>query len=80
MLSDSEGKTVDTYVIDTADGTGTDSADQEVNLPQTGNNSLTDFMLAALAFLMLLADSDVVYGASASAKKKTEPSHSDCTG
>ncbi|MBR3630107.1 MAG: C39 family peptidase [Oscillospiraceae bacterium] len=53
-LKDDSGKTVDTYEINTADGTGTDAAGAAVNLPQTGNHGLRDAMLAAGAFLLML--------------------------
>ena len=38
-LSDESGNALDTYIIDPITGIGTDSSNEEVNLPQTGNNS-----------------------------------------
>ncbi|MDE5754223.1 MAG: LPXTG cell wall anchor domain-containing protein, partial [Oscillospiraceae bacterium] len=51
ILTDDAEKVLDVYVIDPNTGIGTDSNDEEVNLPQTGNNSLTN-MLIALGSLM----------------------------
>ena len=51
-LTDNTGRQLETYQIDTASGTGTDSFDSEVNLPQTGNNALRDLVLMLGALLM----------------------------
>ena len=56
-LTDENGRQVDTYVIDTATGTGTDAAEQAVNLPQTGRHSLRGLLPAAAAMLLLLTGS-----------------------
>ena len=69
-LTDPDGNQVDTYVVDAADGIGTDAAGAEVNLPQTGNNSMADIMLAAAAFMMLAAGAAAVYGASRRRKEE----------
>ncbi|MDE5769649.1 MAG: LPXTG cell wall anchor domain-containing protein, partial [Oscillospiraceae bacterium] len=53
-LTDEDEEILDVYVIDPNTGIGTDSHDEEVNLPQTGNNSLTN-MLIALGSLMTTA-------------------------
>ena len=52
-LFDASENVLDTYVIDPNTGIGTNSANQEVNLPQTGNNLLTN-LLIALGALMLM--------------------------
>lgn len=52
-LSDESGKLLDTYTIDPETGIGTDSANGEVNLPQTGNNSLNNILLVLGAFMMI---------------------------
>ena len=52
-ILDDEENVVDTYTIDPATGKGTSASGDAVDLPQTGNNSLTDFLIAAAAFLML---------------------------
>lgn len=51
-LRDSDGVVLDVYKIDPATGKGTDSAQKPVNLPQTGNNSAANRILAVLAFLL----------------------------
>ena len=52
-LSDDTGKVLEVYTLDPATGTGTNLAAHAVDLPQTGNNSLTDLlmMFAALALI-----------------------------
>lgn len=52
-LSDESGKLLDTYTIDPETGIGTDSANEEVNLPQTGNNSLNNIFLVLGAFMII---------------------------
>ena len=54
-LTDETGKVVDQYVIDTATGIGTDSVEEEVNLPQTGNNEPGMLLMIGAALIMLLA-------------------------
>ena len=55
VLSDEEGKVLDTYDLDPTTGVGTDSEGEEVNLPQTGNNSAKNMMVVVLAFLLIVA-------------------------
>lgn len=52
-LSDESGELLDTYTIDPETGIGTDSSNEEVNLPQTGNNSLNNILLVLGAFMMI---------------------------
>ena len=53
VLLDENGEDVDAYTVDPVTGIGEASSDEsEVNLPQTGNNSLTVLLTAAGAFLM----------------------------
>ncbi len=54
-LSDDSGSVLDVYVIDPDTGVGTNSANEEVNLPQTGNNAMTNVLIAlgALMFMVL---------------------------
>ena len=40
-------------VVDPKTGTGTDSSNAEVNLPQTGNNSMTNWLLCVGAALFI---------------------------
>lgn len=51
-LTDKDGKVLDTYVIDPTTGEGTNSAKEKVDLPQTGNNSMSALALAVSAFAM----------------------------
>ena len=44
-LTDENGNVLDVYIVDPKTGTGTDSSNAEVNLPQTGNNSMTNWLL-----------------------------------
>lgn len=52
-ITDKTGKVLDKYIIDPETGKGTDSADNEIDLPQTGNNSPTDMLMAVLAFMLM---------------------------
>lgn len=52
-LSDEEGKVLDIYTIDPDTGIGTNSANEEVNLPQTGNSSMRQILIV-LGALMLI--------------------------
>ncbi len=71
-LTDASGKVLDTYTIDPATGTGKDSKGGEVNLPQTGNNSLGTVSAVALALLLLGAGSAAVAGSGILRKKDEE--------
>lgn len=53
-LTDESGNVLDTYVIDPSTGIGTNSANEEVNLPQTGNNSMTNIIIACGAFIIII--------------------------
>lgn len=54
QLFDAEGNLLDTYVIDPVTGIGTGSHDDEVNLPQTGNNSFNTAVTATTAVVLTL--------------------------
>lgn len=54
QLTDEEGNILDTYVIDPVTGIGTGSDGAEVNLPQTGNNSLSTAATATAALVLTL--------------------------
>ena len=71
-LTDASGKVLDTYTIDPATGTGKDSKGGEVNLPQTGNNSLGTVSAVAVALLLLGAGSAAVAGSGILRKKDEE--------
>ena len=52
-LTDLNGNVLDVYIVDPKTGTGTDSSNAEVNLPQTGNNSMTNWLLCVGAALFM---------------------------
>ena len=52
-LTDENGNVLDVYTVDPKTGTGTDSSNAEVNLPQTGNNSMTNWLLCVGAALFM---------------------------
>ena len=52
-LTDENGNVLDIYTVDPKTGTGTDSSNAEVNLPQTGNNSMTNWLLCVGAALFI---------------------------
>ena len=52
-LTDENGNVLDVYTVDPKTGTGTDSSNTEVNLPQTGNNSMTNWLLCVGAALFM---------------------------
>ena len=53
VISDEELNTLDTYSIDPKTGTGTNSAGEAINLPQTGMSGAHRAVAAAAALLML---------------------------
>ena len=52
VLTDDSGNILDIYVINPDTGIGTDSANEEVNLPQTGNNSLMNILIFLNAVIL----------------------------
>lgn len=52
-LSDDSGNVLDTYVIDPDTGTGANSTGEEINLPQTGNNSMKNILIALSAIALI---------------------------
>ena len=52
-LTDENGNVLDVYTVDPKTGTGTDSSNAEVNLPQTGNNSMTNWLLCMGAAMFM---------------------------
>ena len=52
-LTDENGNVLDIYTVDPKTGTGTDSSNAEVNLPQTGNNAMTNWIVFFGAVLFL---------------------------
>ncbi|MDE6665053.1 MAG: LPXTG cell wall anchor domain-containing protein, partial [Ruminococcus sp.] len=54
-IKDNSDNILDVYEINPENGIGTDSNSGEVNLPQTGNNSLTNIIIALAALMMTIA-------------------------
>lgn len=54
-LKDANGEVLDTYVIDSKTGKGTNSNDENVNLPQTGNNSPVNLLAFLSSVAMVLS-------------------------
>ena len=71
MLDDA-GNVLDTYVIDPTTGAGTNSANEEVNLPQTGNNSMTKIWIAFAAISLLGVGIFTIKASGTVAHKKDE--------
>ena len=54
VFKDKNNETLMTYIIDPATGKGTNSANEEVSLPKTGNNSMTIWFIIGSLLLSLL--------------------------
>ena len=54
-MYDKQGQVLDTYTVHSKTGIGFNSDGDEIDLPQTGNNSLTPILvvLASLLFIIL---------------------------
>lgn len=52
-LKDKDGNVVDVYKVDPVTGSGTNSAQKYVDLPQTGNNSLINWLWVIGAFMLI---------------------------
>lgn len=72
VLTDESGKVLDTYVIDPVTGIGTSSDGSEVNLPQTGNNSLKTVTAATAGLALTLFGSFAVAKSGVIRKKEDE--------
>lgn len=64
ILMDNEDNVLDTYIIDPETGKGTNAAGEAVELPQTGNNSMSNILIAFGAAMM------IVFGLAAIAKSE----------
>lgn len=53
-LTDENGKLLDVYTVDPITGVVTNSAEESVDLPQTGNNSLKTAAAVSAAFALML--------------------------
>lgn len=72
VLTDESGKVLDTYVIDPVTGIGTNSNGSEVNLPQTGNNSMKAVAATSAALALTLLGSFAVVKSGVIRKKEDE--------
>lgn len=71
-LKDEKGNVVDTYTIDPVTGKGKDADGKEVDLPQTGINSLGTAGAAAASVMLILAGAAAVCGSGILRKKEDE--------
>lgn len=71
-LKDENGNVVDTYTVDPATGKGKDADGNDVELPQTGVNSMTTAATAAVSVMFIIAGAAAVYGSGVLRKKEDE--------
>ncbi len=71
-LTDENGNVLDVYTVDPKTGTGTDSSNAEVNLPQTGNNSMTNWPLCMGAALFMAFGFGAVKASGVRKRKENE--------
>jgi len=72
ILIDENGEILDTYVIDPITANGTDKSGNEVNLPQTGNNSFSGIDAAVSALILILLGAFAVVKSHVIRKKDNE--------
>ncbi|WP_298483061.1 LPXTG cell wall anchor domain-containing protein [uncultured Ruminococcus sp.] len=72
VLTDASGNVLDTYIIAPETGIGKDSSGAEVNLPQTGNNSMGTLMTASGAVLLVFAGIFVMMKSGVIRRRKEE--------
>ena len=72
VLSDKDSNVLDTYTLDAATGIGTDSKGNEVNLPQTGNNSVGAVAAVAAASILMFAGMALAAHSGVCHRKKEE--------
>ena len=70
IMKDDKGNVLDTYTIDPATGKGKDSKGNDVELPQTGNNSMKTAAAAAVAVTFMAVGAAAVIGSGVGRKKK----------
>ena len=71
-LTDENGNVLDVYTVDPKTGTGTDSSNAEVNLPQTGNNAMTNWLLCVGAAMFMAFGFGAVKASGALKRKEDE--------
>ena len=70
ILSDDKGNVLDTYTIDPATGKGKDSKGNDVDLPQTGNNSVKTVAAVAAAAALMTVGAGAAFVSGVGRKKK----------
>lgn len=70
ILSDDNGNVLDTYTINPVTGKGKDSKGGDVDLPQTGNNSVKTVAAVATAAALMTVGAGAVYVSGIGRKKK----------
>ena len=70
ILSDEKGNVLDKYIIDPETGKGKNSKGVDVDLPQTGNNSVKTVAAAAVAVTFMTVGAAAVYASGVGRKKK----------
>ena len=71
-LKDENGNVIDKYTVDPETGKGTDADGNEVDLPQTGINSLGTAGAAVGAVMLMLAGAAAVHGSGVLRKKEND--------
>lgn len=72
MITDKSGKVLDTYTIDPETGKGFNSEGEEVDLPQTGNNSLRKLLIIISSLMLIGIGMVAIYASSIIRRKKNE--------
>ncbi len=72
MITDKSGKILDTYTIDPETGKGVNSEGEEVDLPQTGNNSLRKLLIIISALMLIGFGMIAMYASGIIRRKKNE--------
>ena len=70
-LTDEDYNPLDTYTVDPVSGKGSNSADEKIDLPQTGNNAPASAAMAAAAVMMMMTGA-VLTGKSGIFRRKEE--------
>lgn len=71
-LLDDSGNVLETYTIDPKTGIGTNSNNEAVNLPQTGNNSMTNILIFTAALILIAAGGYIIKISHIIPRKKDE--------
>lgn len=71
-ITDKSGKVLDTYTIDPETGKGVNSEGEEVDLPQTGNNSLRKLLIILSSLTLIGMGIVAIYASGIIRRKKDE--------